>query len=133
MMIYQPYLGPDLLDKFLECLLGNILRTGGLEFHPSTGGLGHGHIGARAAVDILDDVRDGPPELVARQDVLGVQQDALHVPAGDGYGRGAASRSGSSGARGSSPRVPVGGIGGRPVRLAIGGLGTPDGGAGPSS
>jgi hypothetical protein len=63
--------------------LGDFLGTSGVELKDTIGGSGHGNVGPRLAVDVLDSVCDGPLELGAREDVLRFEGDRLDVATGD--------------------------------------------------
>ncbi|KAJ6437761.1 hypothetical protein O9K51_09589 [Purpureocillium lavendulum] len=124
----RAYPESNLRHQVLEGLLSDLLRTSGVEAQAAIGGRGHGNIGPRLAVDVLEGIGNGSLQLSTGQDKGGIEGDRLDVAAGDEHGRGAGLRRGRGArGRGRGTRSAVGGRGA--IRLAVGAaLGTPDGG-----
>ncbi|ROV91041.1 hypothetical protein VMCG_09603 [Cytospora schulzeri] len=112
------YRCPNLVDKLLERTLSSVLGPGGLE-GDAVGSGGDGDVGTRSPVDILDDVWQGPPQLVTRLHVLRAQRYGLNIlsagqrDGGDSrvFGRSGGAGGGSGGARGTVLSLTVGLVG----------------------
>jgi hypothetical protein len=105
----KAYRCSNLVDKLLERPLSSILGTGGLESN-TVGGGGDGDVGTRSPVDILDDIRQGPPQLVTGLHVLRTQRYGLNVLSSGQRDRGdsrVSGRSGGTGGGSGSPRSTV--------------------------
>lgn len=114
----ETYRCSNLVDKVLEGPLSSILGAGGLKGN-TVGGRGDGDVGTRSPVDVLDDIWQGPPQLIAGLHVLRAQRYGLNILSARKRDRRDSTVSGGSGgARGGS-----GGTGGTVLSLTIGPLG----------